>query len=125
MERGRALGGILGLAAALLGAGSRPAAEANRELRFEITASRFKFEPARVEVEAGDRVLLTLRSADTTHGFAIRALKVKAEIPKGGAPVGVAFVATRVGRFPIECSEYCGLGHKGMRGELVVTEGSR
>jgi len=90
--------------------------------RFEVTASRYKFEPARLEVRQGDVVELVLRSADTDHGLAIQSYAVKVAIPKGGETVGVSFVANRVGTFPIECSEYCGSGHKRMRGELIVTE---
>jgi cytochrome c oxidase subunit II len=90
--------------------------------RFEVTASRYKFDPARIEVRQGDVVELVLRSADTDHGLAIKAYAVKVAIPKSGETVGVSFVASRVGTFPIECSEYCGSGHKRMKGELVVTE---
>jgi nitrite reductase (NO-forming)/hydroxylamine reductase len=39
--------------------------------------------------------------------------------------VSVLFVADKPGRFLIECSEYCGSGHKRMRGELVVAEDAR
>jgi cytochrome c oxidase subunit II len=86
----------------------------------EVTASRFRFEPATLEVVEGERVVLTLRSADATHGIAIRQFKVKAKIPKGGAPVTVEFVASKAGTFPFECSEYCGTGHRQMKGQLVV-----
>jgi cytochrome c oxidase subunit 2 len=97
-----------------------PSREAPRVI--EITASRFKFEPAIVEIRQGETVSLVLHSADTTHGLAIPAYGVKVAIPKGGAPVTVTFVADRPGRFPFECSEYCGSGHDRMRGELVVVE---
>jgi len=90
--------------------------------RVEVTASRYRFDPTRIEVNRGDVVDLVLRSADTEHGLAIKAYGVKVAIPRGGEAVGVAFVAGRVGTFPIECSEYCGSGHKRMKGELVVTE---
>jgi cytochrome c oxidase subunit II len=90
--------------------------------RIEVTASRYRFEPERLEVRQGDVVELVLRSADTDHGFAIKAYAVKVAIPKGGETVGVSFVASRPGTFPIECSEYCGSGHKRMKGELVVVE---
>ena len=55
--------------------------------RFEVTASRYAFEPARVEVRQGDVVELVLRSADTEHGLAIKAYAVKVAIPKGGESV--------------------------------------
>lgn len=87
---------------------------------FEITASRFKFDPAVLEVTEGDEVRLTLYSADGRHGFAIKGFKVKVTIPKGGAPVSVSFVASRAGTFEVTCSEYCGPGHRDMKARLVV-----
>jgi heme/copper-type cytochrome/quinol oxidase subunit 2 len=96
---------------------SRPSRDDNGSRRPLAAA-----EPARIEVRQGDIVELVLRSADTDHGLAIKAYAVKVAIPKGGDTVGVSFVASRAGTFPIECSEYCGSGHKRMKGELVVTE---
>src|SRR4029077_18997355 len=75
---------------------------------FDITASRFQYEPARLEVSEGDLVRLTLRSTDTTHGFGIKELKVEAVIPRGGEPVTVEFVADQPGTFEFFCTEYCG-----------------
>lgn len=93
--------------------------------RFDVTASRFHFEPASLEVTEGDRIALTLRSADGTHGIAIPEFKVKATIPKGGSPVTVEFVAAKAGTYQIECSEYCGSGHRQMKGRLVVVARAR
>lgn len=92
---------------------------------FEVTAARYRFDPASLEVTEGDRVALTLRSADTTHGIAIPEFKVKATVPKGGAPVTVEFVAAKAGTFLFECSEYCGSGHRQMKGRLVVAARAR
>jgi cytochrome c oxidase subunit 2 len=102
-----------------------PAAEAPGARQFEITAARYQFTPAQIEVRQGETVELVLRSADTDHGLEIKALKLKVAIPKGGTPVSASFVASRAGRFPILCSEYCGSGHRRMRGELIVTEAGR
>ena len=88
--------------------------------QFEVTASRFKFEPETLEVAEGDRVVVTVRSADVEHGFAIKKLKVKANVPKGGEPVRVEFVADKPGTYEITCSEYCGKGHARMKAKLVV-----
>jgi cytochrome c oxidase subunit II len=106
---------------ALAPAGGRARA-ADGPKRFEVTASRYAYAPARIEVQQGDVVELVLRSADTDHGLAIKAYGVKVPIPKGGATVTASFVASQAGSFPIECSEYCGSGHKRMKGELVVVE---
>lgn len=87
---------------------------------FEITASRFQYEPSTLEVQEGDPVKITLKSADGTHGFAIKQLKVKTTIPKGGEPVTVEFIADKAGTYAFACSEYCGPGHREMKGKLVV-----
>jgi cytochrome c oxidase subunit 2 len=35
--------------------------------------------------------------------------------------VTVEFVADKAGTFTFSCSVYCGKGHRGMKGELVVS----
>jgi cytochrome c oxidase subunit II len=86
----------------------------------DVTASRFQFEPATISVAQGDSVRLRLHSADRSHAFAIKAFRVKTLIPKGGETVTVEFVADQAGTFAFTCSEYCGTGHSGMKGTLVV-----
>ena len=86
----------------------------------DVIASRFQFEPATITVVQGDRVRLRLQSADRSHGLAIKAFRLKAPIPENGAAVTVEFVADRIGAFDITCSEYCGRGHAGMKGRLMV-----
>lgn len=109
------------VAAALVAAVVTGAEEAHAADRsFEITASRFEFNPSSIQVQEGDRVKITVKSADTTHGFAIKAYKVKLKVPKGGEPVSVEFVTDKAGTFDITCSEYCGPGHRGMKGKLLV-----
>ena len=85
----------------------------------DVVASQFQFEPATISVAQGDRVRLRLRSADRTHGFAIKGFRVKALIPKAGEAV-TEFVADQAGTFDITCSEYCGIGHAAMKARLVV-----
>jgi cytochrome c oxidase subunit II len=87
---------------------------------FEIVATKYKFTPNVIEVTEGDQVVLKMRSADSTHGLGIKDFKVKQKIPKTGETVEVSFVADKVGTFKIICSEYCGGGHSGMKGSLIV-----
>jgi cytochrome c oxidase subunit 2 len=87
---------------------------------FTLVAERFKFTPDRLDVNQGDTVRITLKSADGTHGFAIKKLKVEKTVPKGGEPVTVEFVAGQSGTFTISCSEYCGKGHSRMKAVLDV-----
>ena len=91
-----------------------------RAVTVDITAKRFAFDPARVEVIEGDEVTLNVRSADGTHGIEIGKLKIKKEVPRGGDVVTLAFTAPAPGTYEISCSEYCGRGHKDMKAALVV-----
>ena len=109
------------LAAGAAGVGSSGDVPTAPPRVFEMTASRFKFEPAMLQVSEGDRVRLTLRSMDTEHGLEIKKLKVKVAVPKGGDPVTVEFVADKPGTYDFKCSEYCGSGHGRMKGQIVVT----
>jgi cytochrome c oxidase subunit 2 len=86
----------------------------------DVLSSRFQFEPATITVAQGDKVRLRLQSADRSHGLAIKAFRVKALIPNTGEAVIVEFVADHAGAFDITCSEYCGSGHAGMKGGLIV-----
>ena len=103
-------------------AGARPGAGETRIVTIEVVAKRFSFTPERIEVSRGDRVRLSIRSADGTHGLAIKKLKQDVKVPRGGAPVVLEFDANEAGEFPITCSEYCGKGHRDMRALLVVNE---
>ena len=86
----------------------------------QVVASKFTFEPAAIEVSAGESVRLVLRSKDIVHGFSIPNLKIDVQIPKsGGDPVIVEFVAPSPGRFDIACSEFCGIGHGHMKAALI------
>jgi heme/copper-type cytochrome/quinol oxidase subunit 2 len=111
---------LAGLALPGLLTGKPAAREEQAAKAFHVIASRFRFEPAAIEVDEGDRVRLTLTSADVTHSLAIKTLKVKAVIPEGGEEVTVEFVADKPGSFSFACSEYCGSGHGRMKGRLVV-----
>jgi cytochrome c oxidase subunit 2 len=95
-------------------------AQAAEPRTIEVVARRFAFEPAEIEVTAGERVRLLVRSADGLHGIEIKKMKVAKEIPRGNKPVTIEFTADEAGRYPILCSEYCGDGHDDMKGTLVV-----
>ena len=112
------------VAAAALG-DSRPLAQTTEPRTIEIMARRFAFEPAEIEATVGERLQLVVRSADGVHGLEIKKLKIKKEVPRGGAPVTIDFTATTEGNFPILCSEYCGNGHNDMSGMLIVRSVAR
>jgi heme/copper-type cytochrome/quinol oxidase subunit 2 len=85
----------------------------------QVVASRFTFEPATIQVTAGESVRLVVRSKDGTHGFAIPKLKIDLHIPDSGDPVTAEFTAPAAGEYDIACSEFCGRGHGQMKAALV------
>jgi cytochrome c oxidase subunit 2 len=84
-----------------------------------MTAKKYEFTPNTVTVRKGDKVRLVITALDHDHGFKIEAFHIDQRLPKG-SPVTVEFVAEQAGTFPFQCSQFCGLGHKNMRGSLVV-----
>ena len=84
-----------------------------------VTAKKFEFSPGAIHVKKGDHVKLVITAADHDHGFKLDAFQVDQLLKKGEATT-VEFTADRAGTFPFECSHFCGLGHKKMKGELVV-----
>lgn len=105
------------LAAISFGLSASPS-HANPVHEIEVVAKQFAFEPAVIQVTAGEPVRLVIRSSDRVHGFAIRDLKIDVQIPRSGNVV-VEFTAPRPGRYEIACSEFCGSGHGQMKAALV------
>ena len=87
---------------------------------FEIEARKYEFRPSRIEVTQGETVRITIRSSDTKHGFGIEGLGIEQDVPRRGKPVTVEFVAEQPGEFPFKCTDWCGRGHKRMKGVLVI-----
>ena len=97
----------------------RAAAADSRVHEVQIVASKYTFEPATIQVTAGQAVRLVIRSKDGTHGFSIPKLKIDVQVPNSGGPVTVDFTAPPEGRYEIVCSELCGFGHGQMKAALV------
>ncbi len=90
-------------------------------VKYEIEASQWSFRPNTITVKKGSHVVLTVTSKDVDHGFGIAAYGINQKVPAGRA-ADVEFDADKVGEFPFYCTTYCGSGHSGMKGKLVVTE---
>jgi len=110
-------GGATALAAVLMVGATAAADRSIHEI--QITASRYAFQPVTIQVNAGERVRVVIRSTDGVHGFSIPTLKIDVQVPKGGDPVAVEFTAPAAGRYEIACSEFCGSGHGHMKAAFV------
>jgi len=88
-------------------------------IEIRMTAKKYEFSPSTIRVKAGQRVKLVITAVDHVHGFKVEALHIDETLEKGEATT-VEFTAGQPGTFPFECSHFCGLGHKKMKGELIV-----
>ncbi len=97
---------------------SSPAPAVSRK-EFIITAKQWSFSPAVIKVKRGDKVVLKLKTVDVAHSYSIPEFRINAEI-KPGETTTVEFTADKVGSFVSACKIYCGVGHVGMTGTLIV-----
>ena len=84
-----------------------------------ITAQDFQFTPDTIHVKAGSLVRLELRSIDGTHGFQLSAFDVDELLAENKTKI-VEFYASKQGAYLFRCSHFCGLGHSGMTGNIIV-----
>jgi cytochrome c oxidase subunit 2 len=87
----------------------------------QVTLRKYEFGPGSLRVRKGEHVKLVLAAADHDHGFELDDFNIKQKIPKGTTVV-VEFTADKAGTFQFRCSNVCGLGHRSMKGTLVVEE---
>ncbi len=88
-------------------------------LSLKVTAKKFEFLPAEIHVKAGTLVKLELQSIEGTHGFALDDFGLDVELEEGVA-VPVEFYVPAPATHPFHCSHFCGSGHFGMKGHVVV-----
>ena len=96
-----------------------PGAQGVHEI--QVTLRKYEFTPGTLRVRKGEQVKLVMTAADHDHGFRLDDFNVNQKIPKGSTVV-VEFNADKAGTFQFRCSIVCGLGHRGMKGTLVVEE---
>jgi len=102
----------------------------------ELVAKKYGYSPSPVHAKAGTTVQLKITAVDHDHGF-----KIGVE-PDGAKPGGKAglvfpspqdcwqlkegetttieFLAQISGTYTFKCCHTCGLGHRGMKSEIVV-----
>ena len=104
----------------------------------EVTAKKYEYSSSPVHVKTGTRVQLKITAADHDHGFKILAVPDGA-LPNGadglifssaqecwqlkkGETTTIEFVAQTPGTYTFKCCHTCGLGHKGMKGQIIVEQ---
>ena len=129
------------LSASLLSRSSSALSEDQEAQVFELTAKKYEYSPSPVHVKAGTKVQLKITATDHDHGFKI------ATVPDGSEPgskpglvfvspqecwqlkkgetTTIEFLAQTPGTYTFKCCHTCGLGHRGMKGQIVVDPPAR
>jgi cytochrome c oxidase subunit 2 len=108
---------------------SRNDAQAKDTLRINVTAQQFAFtfnypdaknvtSPV-LRLPEGRSVELYMRALDVIHSVFVPEFSQKEDIVPG-LVTQLHITPTRLGTFPLECTELCGLGHSLMRSEAIV-----
>ena len=84
-----------------------------------VTETRYRFDPARIEVYQDDLVRIELKTGDIAHSFTIDAYRIAKRVNPGHA-ITFEFRADKPGTFPFYCNLQIDDGCRRMRGELVV-----
>lgn len=85
-----------------------------------VGANNWYFEPEEIRVKVGTKVKITLQGVSGAHQLYFPAFSAKSAVVGEGETDTFEFVADKRGEFPFQCSVFCGEGHKGMTGKLVV-----
>jgi cytochrome c oxidase subunit II len=103
----------------------------------EMSAKKYEYSPSPIRVKRGAKVQLRITSLDRAHGFKINPSPDGSD-KKGdlglifssknddcfklekGIPTAVEFVARTPGTYSFHCCNRCGIGHGGMKGQIVV-----
>ncbi len=85
-----------------------------------ILAQIWQFLPREIRVPVGSRVTFYVTSKDVQHSFKIQDTNINMQVVPGQvSKLTVTF--KKPGTYPFICSEYCGVGHASMFGQIIVT----
>jgi heme/copper-type cytochrome/quinol oxidase subunit 2 len=117
---------------------ARLTSQAAQEVQvIEMTAKKYEYSPSPLRVKRGAKVQLRITALDRTHGFKINlspdGSDKKSDLGlilsshnedcfmlEKGVPTVVEFAARTPGTYSFHCCNRCGIGHGGMKGQMVV-----
>ena len=107
----------------------------------ELKAKKYGYSPSPVHIKTGTKVQLKITATDHDHGFKI------ATVPDGSEPIGkpglvfvspqecwqlkkgetttIEFLVQTPGTYTFKCCHACGLGHRGMKAQIIVDPTAR
>jgi cytochrome c oxidase subunit II len=107
----------------------------------EVTAKKYEYSVSPIHVKAGTKVQLKITATDHDHGFKIATVPDAAAASstvglvfispqdcwelKKGETTTIEFLAQTPSAYTFKCCHTCGLGHRGMKGQIVVDAPTR
>jgi cytochrome c oxidase subunit 2 len=111
--------GVCALAACSAGNGPNTPADTDDTAVIAVAAHRWAFDPETLHLKQGVPVILELTAKDVQHGFNLPDFGVRADALVG-QKTRVRLLPDKTGTFAFHCDYYCGDGHEGMAGQIVV-----
>ena len=116
---------------------SRPVLAEDQKVQvIELTAKKYEYSGSPVHVKVGTKVQLKITASDHDHGFKIHSTPDGVDSTgsaglvftspqecwqlKKGETTTIEFLAQAPGTYTFKCCHRCGLGHGGMKGQIVV-----
>ncbi|HUH85232.1 MAG TPA: cupredoxin domain-containing protein [Stellaceae bacterium] len=122
MTRGMFRAALAALVLATRSAAIVVAAESHgEEQHVSMLAMKFDYLPDTITVKKGKPVVLELSTLDRIHGFDVPGLGLRTDIPPG-PPTILRFTPKKAGTYNLHCDNFCGDGHEGMTGQIIVTD---
>jgi heme/copper-type cytochrome/quinol oxidase subunit 2 len=118
---------------------SRPVLANNDSVQvIEVIAKKYEYSPALIHGKSGTKIQLKITATDHDHGFSIVTVPDGADSNgsaglvftspqecwqlKKGETTTIEFLAQTPGTYSFKCCHVCGIGHRGMKGQLVVDQ---
>jgi cytochrome c oxidase subunit II len=88
----------------------------------KITAKKFEYSPNEIRIKTGVPTVFEFTSLDRVHGFTVPDLGgIRATIEPGKV-TRVTILAPKAGTYEFHCDLFCGEGHEGMTGKIIVED---
>ncbi len=113
------VGGAAAIGSTALVALAAQAASDETPRVIKVVARKFVFIPNEITVRKGESVVLEFTAPEVAMGFFAPDLGLRTLIVPG-EPSRVSWRPDKEGRFDFLCDVFCGDGHEGMNGHLVV-----
>ena len=88
----------------------------------KITAKKFEYNPNVIRIKTGVPVVFEFTSLDRVHGFTVPDLGGVRLTIEPGKTNRVTILAPKAGTYEFHCDLFCGDGHEGMTGKIIVED---